>query len=59
MEGEAEGEELRSQDIGRIIYVHIEIIQNYDRLVLERVLVWFGGVFMGDKVCAWHTLGSQ
>lgn len=37
MEGEAEVGELRSQDIGRIICVHIEIIKNYDRLVLENL----------------------
>lgn len=35
MEGEAEVGKLRSQDIGRIICVHIEIFKNYDRLVVE------------------------
>lgn len=35
MEGEAKAEELRSQDIGGIIYMHIEIIKAYDGPVLE------------------------
>lgn len=35
--------ELRSQDIGRIICVHTEIIKNYGRLILGRILVRAGG----------------
>lgn len=35
MEGEAKAEELRSQDIGGIIHMRIEIIKAYDELVSE------------------------
>lgn len=56
MQGEAEDEELRSQDIGKITCVHIEIIKNYDRLVLDRDLVRVKGL---NKIRTWHMVVSS
>lgn len=55
MEGEAEGEELRSQDSGKITCVHTEI-KNYNRLVLDRVLVKVKRV---NEICVWHMVVAQ
>lgn len=55
MEGEAEGEELRSQESGKITCVHTEI-KNYNRLVLDRVLVKVKRV---NEICVWHMVVAQ
>lgn len=55
MEGEAEGEELRSQESGKITCVHTGI-KNYNRLVLDRVLVKVKRV---NEICVWHMVVAQ
>lgn len=57
MEGEAKAEELRNQNTGGIICIHVEIFKAYEGLVLERLNVVWGS--MGDEVRGWCTVGSQ